>query len=890
MSDRRPIDFVGLAAALLDRVESLLPRWLPAGIERNARWYVGDFDGSPGESANVNMRTGQWIDNASPDEDKGGDLTSLYARIRGLSNAEAARELIRDMGWGPVQASAHHDEPARRPADRRPEPPPDALPGTDPSESPRRRKSTWRPIAPVPPKTPPPKRFLFSFHDKKRGEWIELEAARTWSYDFEGEHYGYVARFERVNSDGETVKDTVPFTWCVDESDGRGSMRWHQKQWEPPRPLYVPATLLSGDPSRVPVVVVEGEKCAEAGHRLLGHEFDFVSWPGGGNSWSFAAWRWLMGRTVYLWADCDAQRERLTKAEREAGVDPASKPLRPENKQPGIKTMVHIGALLMAEHGCTVYSCNIPKPGEVAEGWDIADAIAEGWDADRARAFIRSARVFEPPQDEARAKVQSSELSAGAGADMGDPSAWRKMLLETDKGAIKAVRENAVLALDGLRDVPDTAYIAGPPDLAGIFAFNEFTNDVIKRRAAPWGSPEGVLTEVDDLRMGEYLVRKHWLPSMPRGTLEEAIKVVADRHRFHPVRSWLQGLKWDKHKRLATWLRRVCLAEDEWDDADPLQQYLARVGTWYLMGMCARVLDVVRVNGQVVRGPGTKFDYMLILEGPQGLRKSTLLRTLAGEYFADTGLVLGDKDSYQQLQGCWLYEIPELDAFSKADVMKIKAYIASQEDYFRASFDRRARKYPRQVVFGGTTNEDHYLTDPTGNRRFWPVKVTRLIDIDWVIAHREQLLAEAMHRVMAGARMYPTPAEELELFAPQQQARAVENAIESAIARFLYSSPAPGQGREDGTAVDEVSLVELLGKLGIGIEKLGPGRFHEKQAAAALRRLGWEEGRSSKPGRPRVYRRPPERPVPPPAGDGRSDSTRPTQGASTSEGDDDCPF
>lgn len=885
MSDRRPIDYGALNRALLDRVESLLLQWLPHGVERNGRWYVGDFDGSTGESANVNMATGQWIDNAAPDEDKGGDLISLYARLNNLGNGEAARQLMELLGWERAQVQASAPPPPRAP---------EAAPPAGPDRGGKRR-SMWRPIAPVPRHAPPaPRPLRMSFHDKQADRWVELDAVRQWEYRFDGELHGYTARFERIDSKGQLQKDVVPFTWCVDESDDRGSMKWRSKVWDAPRPLYVPATLLSGDLS-LPVVVVEGEKCADAGHALLGHEFDFVSWQGGAKTWAYAAWGWLMGRRVYLWPDCDAQRERLSKAEREAGIDPGTKPVMPAGKQPGMQAMRHIGDLLMADHGCTVLLCGIPAPGAVPDGWDIADAIAQGWDADRVRRFILAAQPHVPLVAEAGTKAAqpaAAAAAAGQGSEAEDPRAWRRMLLETEKGAIRPVRENIVLALDGLHGVVDQPDVPGPVDLAGIFAFNEFTNDVIKLRPAPWGTPAGLMSEVDDLRLGEYLVRTHWLPSVPRGTLEESIRIVADRHRFHPVRSWLVGLRWDGTERLSTWLRRACLEEDEWDDTDPLQRYLARVGTWFLQAMCARVLDEQREHGQVVCGPGTKFDYMLILEGMQGLRKSTLLRTLAGEWFADTGLVLGDKDSYQQLQGVWLYEIPELDAFSKADVMKIKAYIASQEDYFRASFDRRARKYPRQLVFGGTTNEDHYLTDPTGNRRFWPVKVTRQVDIDFVAEYREQLFAEAMQRIADRRRMYPTPAEERALFAPQQQARAVENAIESAIGRFLYGPPQAGLGREDGRVIDEIGLVELLGKVGIGVEKLGPGRFHEKQAAAALRRLGWVEGRSSRPPRPRVYRRPPESSAGagPDVASGSPVQSRPTQGASSTEGDDACPF
>lgn len=866
-----PIDFVALAAALLDRAHLLLPQWLPGGVQRGHEWVCGSLAGEEGGSCSVNMNTGHWADFAS--DERGKDLVSLYAAIHNLNQGQAARELMEQLGWqrepartGERQAAAA-STPAAAVSDNAPAPP-------------AARRTVWRAVVPVPAHAPPCP-FKWGYKDKHTGAWHELQAVRHWEYVFEGERYGYVARFERLNSRGEVEKETIPFTWCEDTGDARGTQKWHPKTWDAPRPLYVPAGLLAGDPATVPVVLVEGEKCAEAGHRLLGHEFDFVTWPGGTKSWQLARWGWLMGRTVFLWPDADAKRQRLSAAEREAGVEPATKPLLPLARQPGMAAMVGIGTLLAAQYGCTVHMVAMPEPGVRPDGWDIADAIEQGWDAAKVREYIRAAHVFVPPDEAARAAARgtggfSTPSGAGAGTGEGAPPehAWRAKLLTSNTGAVKAVRENVVLALDGL---PDDG-VPGVPEAAGVVGWNELTNDVVKLKPAPWGTPAGAWAEVDDLLMGEWLVREHWLPSVPRGTLEEAVRMVAYRHRFHPVRQWLQGLQWDGTPRLATWLRRACLEEDEWDDETPLQRYLTRVGTWFVQAMCARVMT-----------PGVKFDYMLILEGAQGMRKSTLLRTLAGEWFADTGLVLGDKDSYQQLQGVWLYEIPELDAFSKADVMKIKAYVASQEDYFRASFDRRAAKYPRQLVFAGTTNEDHYLTDPTGNRRFWPVRVTRRIDVDWVLGVREQLFAEAMARLQAGKRMHPQPDEELELFVPQQQARAVENAIESAVCRYLYP-PANASGpNSDGELVNEITLVALLGKIGIGIEKLGPGRFHEKQAAAALRKLGWTEARGSAPGRPRVYRRPPAGHEGVPGGSGALDHGR-TRGQVEERADSDCPF
>lgn len=878
-----PIDFVGLASALLDRAHLLVPQWLPAGFERAGRWYVGDFDGAEGESANVNLVTGTWIDNGGTEDDRGGDLTSLYARIHGLNNGQAARELMEQLGW---ERSRRQDAPGSRPPE-----PPATPPSTDArtdtkAEAPRGvRRTMWRALVPVPAKTPRPD-FVFKFHDRKMDVWTECQPVRVWPYDFEGEHYGYTARFERVDSKGQTVKDVMPRTWCVDESDGRGTMQWRWKQWEQPRPLYVPATLLSADLS-LPVVIVEGEKCAQAGHELLGHEFDFVSWPGGGKAWAMAHWGWLMGRTVYLWADCDAQRLGLTKAEREAGVDPASKPLKPEHRQPGMQTMVGIGQLLVADHGCTVLICPIPAAGTVPDGWDLADAIAQGWGPEKVREFIRKAVAFVPPSDEARAKAADAAATPSrAGADQGDSAkGWRSKLIEGGNGAIKPARENVVLALDGMALPDGRGWLPGIPEAASVIAYNEFTNDVVKLKATPWGTPAGVWEENDELELGNWLSREHWLPPMSRQTLEEAVVMVARRHRYHPARARFTALQgtWDGEKRAATWLARCCRSEGVLADGDPLQEYLKRVGVWLLMAICARVMT-----------PGCKFDYMLILEGGQGLGKSTLARLLGGDWFADTGLVLGDKDSYQNLQGVLVYEWGELDSLTRSEVTKVKQFISSQKDRFRASFDRRPKDYPRQVVFIGTTNESHYLSDPTGNRRFWPVRVNQFIDLDWLRENLDQLFAEALHYLAQGARFHPTQKEQRELFDPQQLERTVENALESAIRKLLYDEDQKvGISGRNWSLVDELTLADLLSALTISVDK--QTQVLTKQASAALGRMGWERGRASGKGgkvRPWVYRRPPMTTEDnlQPASPGGSQSNGSTQSQTPVGATDECPF
>lgn len=900
MAQFEPIDFVGLNAALLSRAEQLVEQWLPGGTLAGENYMCAGFDGGKGRSLGVNVVNGKWGEFSG--DERGGDLISLYAAIKGLTMGKAARELMDHLGLiRTVQAPVPRYAAAPVPRPAGDAPPWDSDdPGPEASSAPGRpgaaekRKSVWRAVVPVPADAPAT--------DGKHFHRGLPEA--MWEYVFEGQRYGYVCRYP--TSDGG--KEVLPHTWCVDESDERGTRRWHFKQWDEPRPLYVPATLLSGDPSAVPVVVVEGEKCAMAGHKLLGHEFDFVSWPGGGNAWSMASWGWLMGRTVFLWPDCDAKREKLTRAEKEAGVDPDSKPLLDAKRQPGIKAMQHIGSTLVADHGCTVYMLQIPEPGDVADGWDIADAIEQGWDADMVRSYIRRAVPFVPPDDAARARA--GEAAGGtstrgpgfsarsrATAEEGEEdlsTAWRKHLLESANGSIKAVRENVVLALDGL---PDKG-IPGVPEAAGLIRYNEFTNNVEKTRDTPWGTPAGPWEEADELLMGDWLVREHWLPSMSRGHLEEAVVIVARRHACHPVRERMESYRglWDGQPRLDRWLRIVCLEEDEYDERDPLQQYLALAGKWFIMGMVARVLPTVKQGARIVRGPGTKFDTMLILEGPQGWGKSTVAATLGGEYFADTGLILGEKDSYQNIQGILVYEWGELENMSKQEVSKVKLFCSSWKDRFRASFDRRPRDYPRQVVFVGTTNETHYLTDVTGNRRFWPVRCTRPPDKEWLEANLVQLFAEALHCLDAGEPFWPTLEQQRKLFDPQQKARTVVSSIEAEIHYFLYDEDQKvPHGQLNGSLLSQISMSDLLARIGYTLDKQTD--VVVKKAGSIMHALGWELKRTSKPGRPYVYVRPERqqseaaRPAPAPSAPARaSQSSTAPQGHPVSEDLDGCPF
>jgi putative DNA primase/helicase len=215
-----------------------------------------------------------------------------------------------------------------------------------------------------------------------------------------------------------------------------------------------------------------------------------------------------------------------------------------------------------------------------------------------------------------------------------------------------------------------------------------------------------------------------------------AVQQIASENMFHPVREYLNSLKWDNKPRVAGFLKNYFHAVGP-------NIYLRAVSKKFLCAMVARIYQ-----------PGIKFDNVLILEGKQGVGKSTASRILGGEWFTDTGILnIGDKDSYLGLQGKWLIELGELSSIRKADLEKLKAYIAGQSDDIRPPYARRSENFLRQSVFIGTTNADNYLNDPTGNRRFWPVKISKC-ENELLKKDRDQLFAEAIHLLKKGEKLY----------------------------------------------------------------------------------------------------------------------------------------
>ena len=236
--------------------------------------------------------------------------------------------------------------------------------------------------------------------------------------------------------------------------------------------------------------------------------------------------------------------------------------------------------------------------------------------------------------------------------------------------------------------------------------------------------------------------------------------------------------------------------------------YAEEVGARWLTSAVARIYR-----------PGAKADCCLILEGRQGLKKSTALRTIAGEWFTDEIADLGSKDAAMQTRGVWIIEIAELDSLGRPEVSKVKAFMSRACDRFRPPYGRRLIESPRQCVFAGSVNQSSYLRDETGGRRFWPASCTRIL-IDELARDRDQLWAEAVLRFRGGS-VWWLDSVELNRIAQQEQSDRYEGNPWDEVIAFWLEHPtarndcgnpiAPFTSNDESVSIHDV-LLHCVGK------------------------------------------------------------------------------
>jgi len=351
-------------------------------------------------------------------------------------------------------------------------------------------------------------------------------------------------------------------------------------------------------------------------------------------------------------------------------------------------------------------------------------------------------------------------------------------MILTAGGAPRPILANAITALK---------------KLDGLVAMNEFSLHIVTRRETPWGKSAGEKwTDTDDIRTANWL--QHQYVCVNPGVAHDAIQSIAHENKFHPVRDYLKSLKWDGAPRLDLWLIKYMGAIET--------KFTTAIGKRWLISGVARIFE-----------PGCQADHTLLLEGPQGIKKSTALRMLANaEWFTDHISDLDSKDSRMDLHGKWIVELAELSAVRRSLAEKVKSFLTATSDHFRPPYGRSTVDVERQNIFAGSVNDETPFTDETGNRRFWPVRCGK-IDIALLKKDRDQLWAEAYEKYEAGEKWW-LDSEQLNEIAKEEQRQRYQSGVWDEKIKTWLGNPTQRFEYRDGHKVyifpwDNSSLEEV---------------------------------------------------------------------------------
>lgn len=279
--------------------------------------------------------------------------------------------------------------------------------------------------------------------------------------------------------------------------------------------------------------------------------------------------------------------------------------------------------------------------------------------------------------------------------------------------------------------------------LAGKFGYNEFEQRETALKRLPWDEKGKYkyprpLSDSDDAEVRLYFEQVYGITG--KGQIQDGLTVVLRGNSYHPVKDYLDALEWDGVERLDTLYIDLFGAEDT--------EYLRAITRKVHVAAVARIYDA-----------GCKFDQVTVLVGDQGAGKSTCIARMGGNWFSDSVTTMKGKEALESIQGSWLIELGELSSMKKAEVDEVKHFVAKTEDRFRVAYGKRIEHFPRRCVFFGTTNEEDFLRDATGNRRFWVVNILGREGITDVWNYLDkatvaQLWAEAKERYEAGETLY----------------------------------------------------------------------------------------------------------------------------------------
>ena len=310
-----------------------------------------------------------------------------------------------------------------------------------------------------------------------------------------------------------------------------------------------------------------------------------------------------------------------------------------------------------------------------------------------------------------------------------DPNEWEKGVARNKDGQPLSTPTNAHI------------YLRYHEDFRNHLRWNTFSKQVelvggpMMKRVGSNADFDVLLTACEDWLHTKFGIKIRY------ADLKRRVSVLALNNPYNPLANYLESHSWDGKERIADFLiRRLGAKTTASDDTTDITEHLLRISQRWFVSAIARALD-----------PGCQMDTVLVLEGLQGLRKTTVWRVLGGEFGCETELAIGDKDSKQLAATRWIIELAELDSIRKRKTSTVNAFLSSKQDFYRPPYKGAHESSPRMCVFVGTTNHEEWIADSTGDRRYWPVRVTK-IDIPAIEEDRDQLWAEAVAVFKAGGR------------------------------------------------------------------------------------------------------------------------------------------
>lgn len=616
----------------------------------------------------------------------------------------------------------------------------------------------------------PPPSAVFTGLDKRYGA-----PAASYLYEDQAGRLFYQCRYEvkAAPQDGQEAGKTYrPWVWSAEKAT------WVSRGPAHPTPLYH-LNLLQASPD-APVYVVEGEKCADALQALVsaaGRPGVVVSAWGGASSVKHARWEVLAGRRCILW---------------------------PDNDDVGRQAMAFAAQRLFSLRA-KVAIVDVPR-GTTPEHWDVADAIVAGWSLEQLKDFVQAnlrqittapLMVVEVGESRKPARAASAGKPARTvshpPADDGQTDAWRHWGLALKKGGFPWENtENVCRVLAHLND----------GETFGKIWYDEFA---VRIMTADGRGGERIWEESDTIAVQCFLQADIGMPTVRKHIVDDAILRHARAHTRHPLREWLQSLRWDGVDRLPTMLAQGWGAKQN--------DYTAAVGRCFLIGAVARIMR-----------PGEKVDNVPVFEGPERGQKTMALETLASIAWYDCPQYkIGDRDFYLSLRGKWIIELGELSNTEGVTHTSLRAALSKRYDNFRGPFERQSSDHPRMAVFAATTNSDHWHNDPHGAGRFWPIWCTK-INRAWIQENREQLFAEAVARLDRYEKWWDVPHDAAQ--AEREERREGDEGWEDAIRGYL-------------TGKQQVTIREVL-VYGLDMPSAKEHSLNvTKRVGAVLRQLHW---------------------------------------------------